>query len=43
MLFLIAEVAVVAVSSVRPSRAKAATPPTGQGFTVTTGDLKFIL
>src|SRR6476646_223532 len=43
MLFLIAEVAVVAVSSVRPSRAKAATPPTGQGFTVTPGDLKFIL
>ena len=35
MLFLVAEVAVVAVSSVRPSRAKAATPPTGQGFTVT--------
>src|SRR6476659_4677911 len=43
MLFLIAELAVVAVSSVRPSRATAATPPTGQGFTVTPGDLKFIL
>jgi Ca2+-binding RTX toxin-like protein len=43
MLFLVAEVAVVAVSSVRPSRAKAATAPTGQGFTVTPGDLAFIL
>jgi Ca2+-binding RTX toxin-like protein len=43
MLFLVAEVAVVAVSSVRPSRAKAAPAPTGQGFTVTPGDLHFIL
>src|SRR3954449_4092467 len=43
MLFLIAEVGMVAVGSVRPGRAEAATPPTGQGFTVTAGDLKFIL
>jgi len=43
MLFLVAEVAVVAVSSVRPSRAKAAPAPTGQGFTVSPGDLHFIL
>src|SRR3954465_1060510 len=43
LLFLIAEVGMVAVGSVRPGRAEAATPPTGQGFTVTTGDLKFIL
>src|SRR3954449_11371425 len=43
MLFLIAEVGMVAVGSVRPGRAEAAVPPTGQGFTVTAGDLKFIL
>ena len=44
MLFLIAEIAVVAVSSASGRRAPSrATPPTGQGFTVTTGDLKFIL
>jgi Ca2+-binding RTX toxin-like protein len=43
MLFLIAEISAVAVSTLRPNRAEAATPPTGQGFTVTTGDLKFIL
>ena len=40
-LFLIAEVAVVAVTAVRPSKAKAAAA--GAGFTVTSGDLKFIL
>jgi len=43
MLFLIAEVAVVAVSAVRPSRATAAPAPTGSGFTVTPGDLAYIL
>ena len=43
MLFLIAEIAVVAVSGVRPSRATAAQAPTGSGFTVTPGDLAFIL
>ena len=43
MLFLVAEVAVVAVSSVRPQRAQAAAAPTGQGFTVTPGDLHFIM
>src|SRR3954449_7512608 len=43
MLLLVAEVAVVAVSSLRPSRAQAAVAPPGQGFTVTPGDLKFIL
>ena len=43
MLFLVAEIAVVAVSGVRPSRATAAQAPTGSGFTVTPGDLAFIL
>src|SRR3954454_8827362 len=43
MLLLVAEVAVVAVSSLLPSRAQAAVAPPGQGFTVTPGDLKFIL
>jgi Ca2+-binding RTX toxin-like protein len=43
LLFLVAEVAVVAVSSVKPSRAQAATAPAGQGFTVTAGDLHFIM
>src|SRR4051794_18532892 len=43
MLFLIAEVASVAVSTVRPGSAEAAPAPPGQGFTVTSGDLKFIL
>src|SRR3954468_9224081 len=43
MVFLIAEAGMVAVGSVRPGRAEAALPPTGQGFTVTAGDLKFIL
>src|SRR4051794_8562017 len=42
-LFLLAEVAVVAVSTVSPGRAQAAQAPPGQGFTVTSGDLKFIL
>src|SRR5919197_2161224 len=43
LLFLIAEVAVIAVSSVRPARAQAALAPAGQGFTVTPGDLHFIM
>jgi len=43
MLFLVAELAVVAVSSIRPQRAAAAQAPQGQGFTVTPGDLAFIL
>src|SRR3954471_20082510 len=43
MLFLVAEIASVAVSTVRPGSAQAATAPTGQGFTVTPGDLSFIL
>src|SRR5215216_2502248 len=42
-LFLIAELAVVAVSTVKPGKAEAAVAPTGQGFTVSPGDLKFIL
>ena len=43
LLFLVAEIAVVAVSTVRPQRAQAAKAPEGQGFTVTPGDLAFIL
>ena len=43
MLFLIAEIASVAVTMVRPSRAVAAPAPSGQNFTVTAGDLSFIL
>ena len=44
MLFLIAEIAVVAVSGVRPQRAPGgARRRPGQGFTVTPGDLHFIL
>src|ERR671933_7529 len=43
MLFLVAEIAAVAVSTVRPSRAQAAPAPAGQGFTVTAGDLHFIM
>src|SRR3954462_5274929 len=43
MLFLIAEVAMVAVGTVHPSRADAAQAPPGAGFNVTAGDLKFIL
>ena len=43
LLFLVAEVAVVAVSSVRPQRAQAAQAPPGEGFTVTAGDLHFIM
>jgi hypothetical protein len=39
----VAEVAVVAVSSVRPQRALAAPAPPGEGFTVTAGDLHFIM
>src|SRR4051794_10341360 len=43
MLFLVAEIASVAVSTVRPGTAEAAPAPAGQGFTVTPGDLHFIL
>src|SRR6478752_1913576 len=43
LLFLVAEIAVVAVSSIRPQRAQAAAAPTGQNFTVTPGDLHFIM
>src|SRR3954470_13783962 len=43
MLFLIAEVAMVAVGTVHPSRAQAAQAPPGAGFNVTAGDLSFIL
>src|SRR4051812_29935133 len=43
MLFLVAEIASVAVSTVRPGSAQAAPAPPGQGFTVTPGDLHFIL
>src|SRR4051794_1803093 len=43
MLFVLAEIAAVAVSTVRPSRAQAAPAPAGQGFTVTAGDLHFIM
>src|SRR4029079_10452689 len=43
MLFLVAEIAVVAVGTVRPTRAQAAQAPPGAGFNVTVGDLSFIL
>jgi Ca2+-binding RTX toxin-like protein len=43
MLFVVAEIAAVAVSTVRPSRAQAAAAPAGEGFTVTAGDLHFIM
>ena len=43
LLFLVAEIAAVAVSTVRPSRAQAAPAPAGEGFTVTAGDLHFIM
>src|SRR3954463_4408505 len=43
MLFLIAEIGAVAVSMVQPGRARAATAPTGQNFTVSPGDLRFIM
>src|SRR3954470_23776271 len=43
MLFVVAEIAAVAVSTVRPSRAQAAPAPAGEGFTVTAGDLHFIM
>jgi Animal haem peroxidase/RTX calcium-binding nonapeptide repeat (4 copies) len=42
-MFLIAELAVVAASTVRPGRAQAATAPPGAGFTLNASDLKFIL
>src|SRR3954447_15228360 len=43
-LFLIGEIAAVGVSVVElPGRAAAATAPKGQGFTVTAGDLHFIM
>src|SRR3954452_25142205 len=43
MLFVVAEIAAVAVSTVRPARAQAAPAPAGEGFTVTAGDLHFIM
>src|SRR3954463_10210256 len=43
MLFLIAEIASVAVTMVRPGQARAAAAPTGQNFTVSPGDLHFIM
>src|SRR4051812_14616799 len=43
MLFLIAEITAVAISTVRPGEARAATAPTGQNFTITPGDLHFIM
>ena len=42
-MFLIAELAVVAASTVRPGQAQAATAPPGAGFTLNASDLKFIL
>src|SRR5919197_2274016 len=43
MLFLVAEVAMVAVGSFRAAPAQAAAAPVGQNFTVTAGDLHFIM
>src|SRR3954463_5119374 len=43
LLFVVAEIAMIAVSTVRPSRAQAAAAPAGAGFTVTPGDLHFIM
>jgi Ca2+-binding RTX toxin-like protein len=43
MLFLIAEIAAIGVSVVKPGRARAAAATPGQGFTVTAGDLHFIM
>src|SRR4051812_43229897 len=43
MLFVIAELGAVALSAVRTAGASAAPAPPGQGFTVTPGDLHFIL
>src|SRR3954449_9149588 len=43
MLFLVAEIAAVAISTVRPGQARAAAAPTGQNFTITPGDLHFIM
>ena len=42
-MFLIAELAVVAASTVRPGQAQAAIAPPGAGFTLNASDLKFIL
>ncbi len=42
-LFLIAELAAVGVSSVRPGKAEAAIAPPGAGFALNASDLKFIL
>jgi Ca2+-binding RTX toxin-like protein len=42
-LFLIAELAVVAVSTVKPGKAQAAVAPPGAGFALNASDLKFIL
>src|SRR4051794_29072410 len=42
-LVLIAQIAAVGASVVRPNRAQAAVSPPGQGFNVTPGDLHFIL
>src|SRR4051812_45235149 len=41
--FLIAELAVVAVSTVKPGKAQAAVAPPGAGFALNASDLKFIL
>jgi Ca2+-binding RTX toxin-like protein len=41
--FLIAELAVVTVSTVKPGKAQAAVAPPGAGFTLNASDLKFIL
>src|SRR5690349_5759251 len=43
MLFLVAEIGAVAISTVRPGQAQAAAAPTGQNFTITPGDLHFIM
>ncbi len=43
MLLLVAELGLLGVSSLRAGPARAAVAPAGQGFTVTPGDLRFIL
>jgi Ca2+-binding RTX toxin-like protein len=43
MLFVAAEIAAMALYSAHPSRAQAAQAPPGAGFTVTPGDLHFIM
>src|SRR3954453_23993460 len=43
MLFLVAEITAIPISTVRPGQARAATAPTGQNFTITPGDLHFIM